>query len=171
MTFKKELYPNLYLTKVEEIKINFLIKYKIKAIILDVDNTLINYYKQLSEDVIKWCKDLQGQGIKMYILSNTNKREKVEKVAKELELPYEMFAKKPSKAGFIKIQKILNINSESIAVVGDQIFTDVIGGNRCKMFTILVDPVDKKDYWYTAWKRPIENKLKNKLKKGEVNVF
>ena len=76
MTFKKELYPNLYLTKVEEIKINFLIKYKIKAIILDVDNTLINYYKQLSEDVIKWCKDLQGQGIKMYILSNTNKREK-----------------------------------------------------------------------------------------------
>ena len=92
-------------------------------------------------------------------------------VANKLEIPYEMFAKKPSKAGFIKIQKILNINSESIAVVGDQIFTDVIGGNRCKMFTILVDPVDKKDYWYTAWKRPIENKLKNKLKKGEVNVF
>ena len=65
----------------------------------------------------------------------------------------------------------LNLKSENIAVVGDQIFTDVIGGNRCNMFTILVDPVDKKDYWYTAWKRPIENKFKKRLVKGELNVF
>ena len=56
-----------------------------------------------------------------------------------------------------------NIKLENIAVVGDQIFTDILGGNRCKMFTILVEPIDKeKDYWYTAWKRPIENKIKKK---------
>ena len=65
----------------------------------------------------------------------------------------------------------LNIDFKNIAVVGDQIFTDVIGGNRCNMFTILVDPVDKKDLWYTAWKRPLENKFKKKLIKGEINVF
>ena len=107
----------------------------------------------------------------MYILSNTNKKEKVRAVAEKLSIPYEMFAKKPFKKGFLKIQKILNIKPENIAVVGDQLFTDIIGGNRCNMFTILVDPVDKKDYWYTAWKRPLENKLKQKLKKGELNVF
>ena len=55
-----------------------------------------------------------------------------------------------------------NEKPENIGVVGDQIFTDVIGGNRCNMFTILVDPIDKKDYWYTAWKRPIENRIKQK---------
>ena len=55
--------------------------------------------------------------------------------------------------------------------MGDQIFTDVIGGNNCNMFTILVDPINEKDFWYTAWKRPIENIIKKKLVKGEVNVF
>lgn len=161
------IYPKAYLNKVEEITINFLIQNKIKALILDVDNTLIDYYKNLSDDVVKWAHSLQGQGIKMYILSNTNKKEKVEMVAKNLEIPYKLFARKPSKSGFMKIQKEINIEPENIGVVGDQIFTDVIGGNRCKMFTILVDPVTPKDYWYTAWKRPIENKVKQKLKKGE----
>ena len=165
------IYPNIYYNNVNEIKIGFLIKNKIKALILDVDNTLIDRNKNLSKEIIEWSNELQGQGIKMYILSNTNKKEKVRAVAEKLSIPYEMFAKKPFKKGFLKIQKILNIKPENIAVVGDQLFTDIIGGNRCNMFTILVDPVDKKDYWYTAWKRPLENKLKQKLKKGELNVF
>lgn len=166
-----KIYPNIYLTNVQEITIGFLIRNKIKALILDVDNTLIDYDENLSEKIIEWSKQLQGQGIKMYILSNTNKEKKVKKVAEKLEIPYEMFAKKPFKKGFLKVQKTLNIKPKNIAVVGDQIFTDVIGGNRCDMFTILVDPVDKKDYWYTAWKRPFENKLKKKIVKGEINVF
>ena len=160
-------YPNAYLSSVQEITIQFLIENKIKALILDVDNTLIDYYKNLSEDVINWANELQGQGIKLYILSNTNKKEKVEKVANSLEIPYKLFARKPSKRGFMKIQKEIKIEPENIGVVGDQIFTDVIGGNRCNMFTILVDPVTPKDYWYTAWKRPIENKIKQKFKKYE----
>ncbi len=158
------LYPKAYLKNVHEITIQFLLKNKIKALILDVDNTLIDYYKNLSDETIKWAINLQGQGIKMYILSNTNKKEKVETVAKKLEIPYKFFARKPSKKGFMQIQKELNINPENIASVGDQIFTDVIGGNRCNMFTILVDPVTAKDYWYTAWKRPIENVFRKKLK-------
>ena len=167
----KTIYPKAYFSSVLDIKIGFLIKNKIKALILDVDNTLIDYNKNLSEEIVIWSHELQGQGIKMYILSNTNKKEKVESVAKKLEIGYEYFAKKPSKKGFIKVQNNLNLKPENIAVVGDQIFTDVIGGNRCKMFTILVDPVDEKDFWYPAWKRPIENKIKKKIIKGEKNVF
>ena len=162
----KNIYPNLYYTKVEEITIQELIKNKIKLLILDVDNTLINYEKRLSEKVAKWARELKGQGIKLYILSNTNQEEKVKRVANALEIPYEYFAKKPLKSGFLKVQKSLNEKPENIGVVGDQIFTDVLGGNRSGMFTILVEPIDnKKDYWYTAWKRPIENKIKNKIKK------
>ena len=162
-----KIYPDAYFSNVQEITIQFLMKNKIKALILDVDNTLIDYYKNLSEDVIKWAHDLQGQGIKMYILSNTNKKEKVEKVANKLEIKYKNFAKKPSKKGFKQVQKELNLGPESIGVVGDQIFTDIIGGNRVQMFTILVDPVTPKDYWYTAWKRPIENIVKRKIKKSQ----
>ena len=163
-----KLYPNIYLNKVEEITIQTLIKNKIKLLILDVDNTLIDYYKNLSEEVINWAKEMKGQGIKLYILSNTNNEEKVKKVAQKLDIKYKNFAMKPLKRGFQYIQKETNIKPENIAVVGDQIFTDVLGGNRSKMFTILVDPIDsKKDYWYTAWKRPIENKIKNKYKTKE----
>ena len=149
-----KLYPNAYFNKIEQITIEFLQKNKIKALILDIDNTLIDYKQNLSENIVNWVKEL----------SNTNKKEKVKKVANTLELPYFNFAKKPLKSGFLKTQRQLNENSENIGVVGDQIFTDIIGGNRCNMFTILVDPINKKDYWYTAWKRPIEDKIKEHIK-------
>ena len=58
------LYPNAYFKKVQEITIEFLKKNKIKALVLDVDNTLIDYDKNLSESIIKWSKDLKGQGKK-----------------------------------------------------------------------------------------------------------
>ena len=163
-----KIYPNAYLNKVQDITIEFLMKNNIKALILDVDNTLIDYYKNLSDEVIQWANEMKVQGIKLYILSNTNKKEKVEMVAKKLEIPYKLFAKKPSRKGFKQIQNELNFESKNIGVVGDQIFTDVIGGNRSKMFTILVDPVTPKDYWYTAWKRPLENFIKQKLKQEEI---
>ena len=158
------IYPSGYFQKVEDIKVEYLLKNKIKLLILDVDNTLIDYYEKLSKEVKNWIKELKGQGFKLYILSNTNDKNKVEKVANELEIPYKYFAMKPCKKGFLKIKNEMNIDSENIAVIGDQIFTDIIGGNRCKMHTILVEPINKKDYWYTAWKRPIENKVKRKIK-------
>lgn len=157
--------PRAYLEKVEDITIEFLQKNNIKALILDVDNTLIDYDQNLSKDVEIWAKNLQGQGTKLYILSNSNNKAKVEKVSKKLGIPYMNFAQKPLKSGFKKVEKQLKEKSENIGVVGDQIFTDVIGGNRCKMFTILVDPIKEKDYWYTAWKRPIENRIKKYISK------
>lgn len=155
------LYPNAYFKKVEDITIEFLQKNKLKVLILDVDNTLIDYNRNLSKDIINWAEKLKGQGTKLYILSNTNNKEKVRSVADKINIPYKFFAKKPFKGGFLKIQEELKEEPKRIAVVGDQIFTDVLGGNRCNMFTILVDPIREKDFWYTAWKRPIENKIKN----------
>ena len=159
------IYPKAYFTRIQDITIQFLLENKIKILILDVDNTLIDKKEILSEEIIQWAKEIRGQGVKLYILSNTNKKEKVKKVAEKLETPYLHFGMKPLKRGFIKIQKIVKESPEKIAVIGDQIFTDVVGGNRCKMFTILVDPIKENDYWYTIWKRPIEKKIKSKLQK------
>ena len=159
------LYPKAYFKKIQDITIEFLKKNNIKLLILDVDNTLIDYNRNLSEEIKIWTRNLLGQGMKIYLLSNSNHKEKVEKVANTLQVPYLYFAKKPLKTGFLKIQKNTKEKIENIAVVGDQIFTDIIGGNRCKMFTILVEPIDKKDYWYTAWKRPIENTIKKQISK------
>lgn len=159
------LYPNAYFDNVREIKLEFLQKNNIKALILDVDNTLIDYDKNLKEETVKWAKDLKKTGIKLYILSNSNKKEKVRAVAEKLGIGYEYFAKKPFKKGFKKVQQRIQEKAENVGVVGDQIFTDVIGGNRCKMFTILVEPIAEKDIWITLIKRPLENAIKNKYKK------
>ena len=161
------LYPNAYFKRIEEITIQFLKKQNIKLLILDVDNTLIDYHQNLSEEVKQWLKNLQGQGMRLYLLSNSNKKEKVKKIANEFGIPYRIFAKKPLKSGFLKVQKQMKEKTENIAVVGDQIFTDVIGGNRCGFFTILVEPIHERDYWFTAWKRPIEEKIKNNYQAKE----
>lgn len=158
------LYPNLYLQNVEKITMELLTKNNIKGLILDIDNTLIDYDKNLAKSTINWCKNLKKQGIKMCILSNTNKIRKVQKVAKALELEYIYFAHKPNKKGFYKAKTLLNLDNENIAVVGDQVFTDVFGGNRCNMFTILTKPLDKRDILLTKIKRPFEKIITNKLK-------
>ena len=160
------LYPDAHLNNVREITTNFLQNNKINALILDVDNTLIDYDKNLPEETIEWAKELKNNNIKLYILSNTNKKEKVKEVAKKLKVEYIYFAKKPLKSGFKKVQEKLKEPSQNIAVVGDQIFTDIVGGNRCKMFTILVEPIAEKDIWITMVKRPLENAIKKKYHKN-----
>ncbi len=161
-----KLYPKMYLKNVKDITIEFLKSNNIKGLILDVDNTLIDYDKNLLKGCKEWCDSLKEQGIKMFILSNTNKVEKVKKVAQKLDLEYLYFAHKPNKKGFKKVQELLNLEPENIGVVGDQIFTDVLGGNRCKMFTILTKPIDERDIWITRFKRPFENiVIKKYLKK------
>lgn len=120
------LYPSIYLNNVKEITIELLKSNNIKGLLLDVDNTLIDFNKKILEGSKEWCEDLKKQGIKLCILSNTNKIEKVKKVAKELDIPYINFAKKPSKKGFKKAIDLLELDAKNVAAVGDQIMTDVL---------------------------------------------
>ena len=163
------LYPDLYVNNIKEITVEILNKNQIKGLILDVDNTLIDYDKVLLEGTNQWCDNLKQNDIKICILSNTNKIKKVEKVAKILDLEYIYFAHKPNKKGFLKAQKLLGLNIDEIATVGDQVFTDVLGGNRVGMFTILTKPIDERDIAITKIKRPFEKiVIKKYLKnKGE----
>ena len=163
------LYPNEYLDSVKEISIDLLEKNNIKGLILDVDNTLIDFNKKMPEGVENWARNLKNAGIKLCILSNSNKREKVKSVAEKLDIPFIYFAKKPLKSGFKKAKKILQLESKQIAVVGDQIMTDVIGANRSKMFSVLVKPIEEKDYLITKIKRPFERAIINKYLKNKSN--
>ena len=152
-----QLYPNLYLENVQQITLELLQKYQIKDLILYVDNTLINYEKQMPEGTKHWCDTLKKEGIQFCIVSNTNQKEKVEQVAKILEIPYFYFAMKPLKRGFKRAIDTFQLKEEQIAAVGDQIFTDVWGANRSHLFSILVKPIEKQDIWVTKLKRPVEN--------------
>lgn len=153
------VYPKLYCDNVRDVKLGLLQENNIKGIILDVDNTLIDYYRNFEEGTIEWVNELKNAGIKFCIVSNSNKLDKVSYVAQRLDIPYFYFAKKPFKSGFLKAKKKLGLNAENIAAIGDQIMTDVIGSNRCKMFSILVKPIQEKDILITRIKRPIERKI------------
>lgn len=153
------LYPKLYLNSVKQISVEMLEKYHLKGLILDVDNTLIDIHKNMPEGIKEWADGLKKQSIFLCIVSNSNHKDKVEQVAKKLEIPFIYFAKKPLKSGFKKAKAILKLENEQIGVVGDQIMTDIIGANRSKMFPILVKPIDEEDIWITKIKRPIENKI------------
>ena len=115
----------------------------------------INEYLPILQDIIKTGKDVtllvSGSSMSPFLIHH---RDTII-ISKPMQ---------PLKRGFNKVKKALKEDSR-IAVVGDQIFTDIIGGNRSKMFTILVEPINEKEYWYTAWKRPIENRIKRKIQK------
>ncbi len=160
------LYPKFYCKKITDIDIEFLNKNNIKGLILDVDNTLIDFDLNIIEGAKEWNQNLKLNGIKTVIVSNTHKKNKVEKVANYLNIDYVYKAWKPLKKGLLKGKNVLNLPNENIATVGDQIFTDVIGGNRLNMFSILVEPIAKKDIWITRLKRPIENLIIEKYKKN-----
>ena len=161
-----KIYPRLYCKNILEVTPEFLKENNIKALILDVDNTLLDFDLKIIDGLENWGKTMKENEIKCIILSNSNKETKVKMVAVLLGIEYIKFAMKPLKRGFKMAQKRLEIPNENIAAIGDQIFTDVIGANRMKMFSILVKPLAEKDLWMTRFKRPIEELvIKNYLKK------
>lgn len=162
------LYPKLYCKKVTDVTLKFLNENNIKGIILDVDNTLIDFDRNLLNGVVEWKKMIQENQIKCIILSNSHQTDKLQKVADTLGISYIRFATKPLKRGFKKAQKALELPAENIAVIGDQVFTDVLGANLSKMLSILVEPIAEKDYLITKIKRPLEKLIIKKYleKKG-----
>ena len=166
-----DLYPKYYCDRITDIKVGFLKENIIKGLILDVDNTLLDTDKKMVDGLIEWHENIVANGFKTLIVSNSNKKEKLDNVSKKLDIEYISFAKKPFKGGFKKALKKLELAPENVAAVGDQIFTDVIGANRCKIFSILVEPINEQDLWITKWKRPIEKKIVDKYlrtKEGKV---
>ena len=157
-------YPKSYFKNILEIDMNFIEKNNIKAILLDIDNTMIDTDNNILEGLEDWVEEAKNHGIKLCILSNTNKKKKAEKMSKKLEVPYIYFAKKPFKFGFNRAKKIVQENSENIAVIGDQILTDVLGANRSHMYSILVEPLAEKDIFVTRFNRLIERQILKKYK-------
>lgn len=160
---KMIFYPKSYFNKILEVKPEFLKENNIQAILLDIDNTLLDYQHNIIEGLEDWVENLKKQGIKFCILSNTNSKKKAEKISNLLNVPYIFFAKKPLKFGFNKAKKMLQIeDSKNIAVIGDQVMTDVLGANRCKMYSILVAPLNERDILVTKINRVIERKILKK---------
>ena len=159
----ERLFPDKHVKKVEDISYAELKNKKIKAILLDIDNTIINYEREIKEPVIEWINKAKQYDIEICLLSN-NTQKKVEEIANKLNVKYVYSSGKPGRKGYIRAMKLLNVKNTEIVAVGDQIFTDVYGGNRLNMHTILVEPIEVKDLLITKIKRPLEKLVLTKYK-------
>lgn len=164
----KKLYPDLYVKSLLDIPLEELKALGKKAFILDLDNTVTEWNSNdIAKEVAQWFITIKEQGFKACILSN-NGEQRVVKVAEQLGIPYVHRAQKPRRGAFFKAMKVLEATKEETAVIGDQIFTDVLGGNRAGLFTILVVPLNKREFMGTKVSRFMEyfvlKSLKKKLK-------
>ena len=159
------LTPNMQVRKITDITIEILKENNIKGMILDVDNTLIDLDRVPLEGIKEWIDNMKNEGIKFCIASNSLKKDKIEKVAKMLDIPYVHFSAKPTKLGLKKAKQILGIEeSKNIAEVGDQLFTDVLGTNRMKMFSILTEPLCEEKVKINNLKRKLEKRVLRRKK-------
>ncbi|MEW6182921.1 MAG: YqeG family HAD IIIA-type phosphatase [Bacillota bacterium] len=145
----KLLRPDLYLGSLFDITPKMLEDLGIKALILDLDNTLVVRGEEKAEpEVSEWLKALQERGIKLCIVSN-NSRGKGGKIARALGLQGVFRAIKPWGKPFRKALRLLGEKASSTAMVGDQLFTDVLGGNRMGLYTIMVTSLGGPDFILT----------------------
>ena len=152
----ERFFPDMIVEGFEDIDLELLKKNKIKGLILDIDNTIVPWNEMTGNYRAKdWINMLINEGFDVCLVSNSNKK-RVEQFSMILGLRGIHNAVKPFKRGFLKACDIMNIKPEQAAVVGDQIFTDIYGGNRLKMFTILVKPISEKDFILTKFKRIFE---------------
>ncbi len=148
--------PDLCLDSIFDLDPEHLKSIGIKGIITDMDNTLVSWSdRTVCPRLAKWLKALKESGFKMFIVSN-NSRERGGEIARELDLPAIWYAVKPSRRSFRKAIKSMNLRPEDVAVVGDQLFTDVLGGNRLGLYTILVNPICEKEFIWTRLIRLLE---------------
>lgn len=167
--FFRNFYPTYTFDKVENIPYDLLEKLNIKLILLDMDNTLIDNKGNYSKDLKKWIKYIKSKGIKAYIISNSISESMVKKISKELGMRYYYKARKPRLKGYYHIINETKINKENVLMIGDQLFTDICGGNRFGIKTILVKPINKKEIIVSRVKRPFEKIILKHYykKKGE----
>jgi HAD superfamily phosphatase (TIGR01668 family) len=128
----------------------------LKAVLLDLDNTLVPYRTlgEAPEGLLEWLQALKEAGVQVILVSNGSRR-RVHYWREKLEIPGFGPAGKPW-FGFRKALRRLALTPREVAVVGDQLFTDVLGGNLIGAYTVLVPPLSKKEMGYTRLVRKLE---------------
>lgn len=150
------LFPDHYYDSIYDISLEELQEDGIKGIILDLDNTIIARNSSVAtEELKRWLEQVQAAGFEACILSN-NWKQRVAGVAAQVKLPLVARAAKPRKGAFKRAMDVLGTQGDTTVVVGDQIFTDVFGGNLAGLHTILVAPMSNHEAFHTRFLRQLE---------------
>lgn len=157
--------PNQHVKSIFQITPESLKEKGIKGIITDLDNTLVEWDRpNATPKLIKWFEEMKKENIKITIVSNNN-RDRVQAFSDPLSIPFIFQARKPMGKAFKKAINDMGLKKEETVVIGDQLLTDVLGGNRSGFHTILVVPVASTDGLWTRFNRLIERRILNWFRK------
>lgn len=150
------LRPDAYFKSVLDIDASRLAAQGVRAVFLDLDNTILpRGLHVVPVSIAAWVRGLKGAGLKVCLLSNSNKP-KVAEVARQLELPAIQGAKKPLGRGFAEALELCGVAPGQAVIVGDQTYTDILGAHRAGMRGILVRPLSDNDLWHTRLLRVVD---------------
>lgn len=164
-------FPDAYQKSIYTINYNKLKENGIKCLLFDLDNTCIPYKeKEPSKKLIDLFDKLEDMGFKVILFSNSP-RKRLEPFKNKLNVDCCAKARKPRKEKFMKVLNMNNFDLSEVAIIGDQLLTDIYGGNKVGIKTILVNPMSDIDMPFTRIHRLIEKRKINKMaKKGIFKV-
>ena len=156
--------PNIYKKNIFDINYPMLKQKGIRCLIFDLDNTLLLIDKDTVDDrTLALLKKITNDFIVVVLSNNFKKR--ISKFCEPINIDFISFALKPFPISFNKIRKKYSLNKEEMCIIGDQIMTDILGGNKYGITTILTDPLGEKDLKVTSVNRYLEKKKLKKLAK------
>lgn len=150
--------PDVYQKSIYDINYKKLKKKGIKCLLFDLDNTIAPYAMSVPDNKIKDLFAELEDDFKVIIMSNSGK-ERLRPFKEKLNVDVAFKARKPLKKKYKKIMEIYNFKDSEIACIGDQIMTDILGGNRMGFTTILVNSVSSIEPWTTKFNRFWERKI------------
>lgn len=150
---RNNLIPNIIYNDFNKIDFKALFLKGINALVIDIDNTLVaDHISKPDERLKKKLLKLKEDGFNICLVSNSNMY-RVKLFNEELEFCYIYKAWKPMPRAFKRAMKLLGSNISNTAMVGDQIFTDIYGGNKLGMYTVLTKPINKRENFFVVLKR------------------
>ncbi len=162
------LKPKFLLENIYCLTDDFLKENNIEGIIFDIDNTLVGFtVKKPDERVTEFFNTLKQKGIKIAIASNNNQN-RVSLFCENLDIPFIWRACKPLPFSLVKIARKMHLKHKNIALVGDQVFTDVWGANFCGMTSVMVDIIDTKETLLFKIKRALEKPIINAKRREDL---
>lgn len=136
--------PDRVFRSVTELTPALLEAQKLRGLILDIDNTLAPRDIPLPDDrLVRWAGTLKDAGVRLYIISN-NRSARVKRFSEALGIPYIPIGLKPLPFSFLRAVRRMKLPKESVAAVGDQVYTDIAGAHLAGLRAFLVAPINLK---------------------------
>lgn len=157
------LTPDVVSPSLFDLSLDALQEQGIRGLLVDLDNTLVPYKQDdVTPEAAAWVEGARGRGFGVCIASNA-RTARVRKFAKALDVPGIPNSVKPVRRPFRKGMRLLQTTPEQTAIIGDQLFTDVLGGNRLGLHTVLVNPLSDVELGATKVMRMLERRTWQRL--------